>query len=289
MHTDSFRFNEGDFVLLVPLFKSKKMVRFVIKLKRNERFHSKYGVILHDNIIGRFFGSVISTHLNYNFIALPATLYDVIKSYGGFKYVTQIIYPRDWALISVFADIKEGEKVIEIGTGSGALLAYLTRIIGNTGFIYSYEKDPERAKVAESNLSRLNIKDRYVIKVRDVVKEKLDEKNVDVVFIDMPEPWLLVKKAWCALKPGGKIIVYTPTFNQLEKTITELMKHGFIDIKIKEGFLRDIQVKPYAIRPELCGYYFSAYIIFARKSLIIPLTYLIDLYKYVNLGERVEK
>ena len=60
------------------------------------------------------------------------------------------------------------------------------------------------------------------------------------------------------------------------------MKHGFIDIHIKEGFIRDIQVKPYAIRPEIKGYYFSAFIIFAKKSMIIPLTHIFELRKLIH-------
>ncbi len=279
-------FAEGDFVTLIPLFKTKRETRFVIRLEKGQVFHSKFGVINHDEIIGRVHGSIVKSHLNYNFVVLPATLHEVIQNYKHFKYITQIIYPRDWGFISVFADIKEGDKIIEIGTGTGAFLSYLSRLVGSSGFIYSYEKDEERAKIANRNLRELGLTGRCLIKVRDVVKEGIDERNVDVVFIDIPEPWLVVKRAWCALKPGGRMIVYIPTFNQLKKTVIELMRHGFIDIKIKEGFLRNIQVKPYAIRPELKGYYFSAFIIFARKSFVIPVTYLEDLFKLEYLGEK---
>lgn len=283
MSSEKERFREGDFVSLFPLFKTKKEIKFVIKLKRGQVFHSKYGVIHHDNIIGKYYGSVIASHLNYNFVALPAKLYEIVHNYKQFKFITQIIYPRDWAIISVFADIKRGDKIVEIGTGTGAFLLYLVRMIGDSGIVYSYEKDAERAKIAKRNLDELGIKDGYVIKVRDVIRDGIDEKNVDVVFIDLPEPWLVIKQAWCALRPGGKLVVYIPTFNQLEKTVIELMRHGFIDIEIKEGFLRNIQVKPYAIRPELKGYYFSAYIIFARKSFVIPLSYIKDLIKHSYL------
>jgi len=285
---DEERFRDGDFVLLVPLFKTKKEIRFVIKLKSGQVFHSKFGVIQHDGIIGKYYGSVISSHLNYNFIALPAKLHEIVQNYKDFKFITQIIYPRDWATICVFADIKKGDKIIEIGTGTGAFLSYLVRTVGSSGFVYSYEKDVERAKIAKRNLDELGIREGYVIKVRDVIKEGVDERNVDVVFIDLPEPWLVIKKAWCSLRPGGRIVVYIPTFNQLEKTVMELMRHGFIDIKVKEGFLRNIQVKPYAIRPELKGYYFSAYIVFARKSFVIPLSYVEDLVKHAYLGEKIE-
>ena len=75
------------------------------------------------------------------------------------------------------------------------------------------------------------------------------------------------------------MIIYVPTYNQVEKTLRALIRNGYIDIKIKENIVRDVQPKPYAIRPELKGYYFSAFIIFARKSLVIPLWMIRDLIK----------
>ena len=276
---DDTVFQEEDFVTLIPLFKTKKEVRYVLRLRRDDIFQCKYGSIKHNDILGKAPGTVVKSHMGFSFIALPSDLSDIIRNYRKFRYVTQVIYPRDWGLILAFGDILPNEKIVEIGTGSGAFLAFLARRIGDEGWIYSYEKDPERAKIAIKNLESMNIPKRYTIKVKDVANEGIDERNVDTVFIDVPEPWKIIKHAWCALKPGGKIIIYVPTYNQVEKTLKELMSQGFVDIKIKEGFIRDIQVKPYAIRPELKGYYFSAFIIFGKKSMVIPWRYIVDLKK----------
>jgi len=274
-------FNEGDVVTLIPLFKSKGDVRYVLKLEKNGVFQCRHGVIKHNDIIGKMPGTVIRTHLGYSFVVLQALLPDMIKNYREFKYVTQVIYPRDWGLIVAFSDIKVGDIIVEIGTGSGALLAFLAYRVGEKGWIYSYERDPERAKKALENIKNMKVPQRYTIKIKDVAESGIDERNVDVIFIDIPEPWTVIKHCWCALKPGGRIIVYVPTYNQVEKVLRELMYQGFIDISIREGFIREIQIKPYAIRPKLKGYYFSAFIIFARKSMIIPLQYIFELKKRI--------
>ena len=270
---DSDEFSEDDIVYLIPLFKTKRKTRYVFKLKREGVFYCKFGSIQHKEIIGKIPGTVIKSDQNYSFVVLRAELPEMIWYYKEFKYATQVIYPRDWGIIMAFGDINPDHKIVEIGTGSGGILAFLANRLKN-GKIYSYEKDPERAKIAEKNLESMNVPKKYEIKVRDVAKEGVDEKDVDVIIIDIPEPWEVIEEAWCALRPGGKIIVYTPTYNQLERVLLELMRHGFIDIKIKETIVRDIQTKLYAIRPMLKGYYFSAFIIFAKKSLVIPRDYI---------------
>lgn len=261
------KFQEGDLVVLIPAFKSKKKRRFVIKLRKGSKTHTNYGSFDHDYILNISPGDVVETNTGFKFYALKATLTDAIFHFSEFRYATQIIYPRDWGLILSFADIKNGSKVVEIGTGSGAFTAFLVFRVGERGFVYSYERDPERAEIARKNLEKLCVPKRYVIKVKDVARDGIDENNVDIVFADIPEPWTIISHAYNALKPSGFFVAYIPTYNQIEKTLLELERFPFVDVRIIEGFVRDIQPKHYAIRPELKGYFFSAYILFARKVL----------------------
>jgi len=45
------------------------------------------------------------------------------------KRTTQIIYPKDLAFITFYADVKPTDNIIEAGTGSGSLLIALLRIV----------------------------------------------------------------------------------------------------------------------------------------------------------------
>jgi protein-L-isoaspartate(D-aspartate) O-methyltransferase len=49
---------------------------------------------------------------------------------------------------------KKGEKVLEVGTGSGYLTALLSVLVGSNGKVFSIEYFPELKEFAESNLRR---------------------------------------------------------------------------------------------------------------------------------------
>jgi len=59
-------------------------------------------------------------------------------------------------------DVKDGQKILEIGTGSGWQSAILSFLIG-TGNVYSVERHPELVKFAQENLKKLNIDNVHVV------------------------------------------------------------------------------------------------------------------------------
>jgi len=262
-------FREGDFVELLVIEPERRSHRFVLKLVKGGKTSTHYGDIYHDEIIGKFPGSIVKSKTEYHFLVLRPTLYSEIKNSRVFRFATQIIYPRDWGLIIAFSDIHNGSKVVELGTGSGALTLFLSRIVGDKGYIWSYDVDPKRLEIAKENLNNLSPYKNYTLKLYDP-NRGIEERDVDAVFIDIPEPWVVVKEAWYALSHGGFLIVYIPTFNQLKRVVNEVIRNGFVDLKVIEGFTREIQWKPYAIRPHIESYVFSAYILFSKKSYFIP-------------------
>jgi len=59
-------------------------------------------------------------------------------------------------------DIKVGQKILEIGTGSGWQTAILSYMVGN-GTVYSIERLPELVNFARENLEKLRIDNVHVI------------------------------------------------------------------------------------------------------------------------------
>ena len=59
-------------------------------------------------------------------------------------------------------DIKDGQKILEIGTGSGWQTAILSYMVGN-GTVYSIERLPELVNFARENLEKLGINNVHVI------------------------------------------------------------------------------------------------------------------------------
>lgn len=60
-------------------------------------------------------------------------------------------------------DVHEGQKILEVGTGSGWQSAVLSYMVGNDGAIYTVERDPCLAAFAQDNLDRLAISNVHTI------------------------------------------------------------------------------------------------------------------------------
>lgn len=91
-------------------------------------------------------------------------------------------------------EIKQGEKVLEIGTGSGWQSAILSYLVGEKGHVYTIEILEELAEFARSNLNRVGLKNIEVI-VKDGslgLKEKapFDKIIVTAACPDVPKPLL---------------------------------------------------------------------------------------------------
>ncbi len=59
-------------------------------------------------------------------------------------------------------DVKEGQKILEIGSGSGWQTAILSYLVGS-GTVYSVERHPELVEFTKDNLEKLGIKNVQVI------------------------------------------------------------------------------------------------------------------------------
>ena len=57
----------------------------------------------------------------------------------------------------VWLDAKPGDKVLDVGSGSGWTTALLSSIIGPKGIVFAVEIIPELLKFGESNCNKLGI------------------------------------------------------------------------------------------------------------------------------------
>ncbi|MGB9677229.1 MAG: tRNA (adenine-N1)-methyltransferase [Candidatus Ratteibacteria bacterium] len=183
------------------------------------------------------------------------------------KRKTQIIYPKDIALIIFYSDLKETDNVIEVGTGSGALLiGILSRV--KIGKIITIERNEEFRKIAEKNLENYfdKIPENLEFILGDVYDENfklnLEEKWADKIFLDIPEPWK-AKKILKYLKTGGILVNYNPQITQIKKFIEEI--EGFIDIEVFELLERKWIVDEKRARPSDLMRAHTGFIMMARK------------------------
>lgn len=97
-------------------------------------------------------GVELKSHKGHTFYLVEPTMFDILKR---MKRTVTTLLPKDIGFIIARAGIREGETVVEAGTGSGALTMYLSNAVGKTGKVITYDIRPEFAKVARKNLLRV--------------------------------------------------------------------------------------------------------------------------------------
>ncbi len=254
--------SDGDNVLL---FLDRKRT-YLVKVESGKDFHTHKGFVKLGELLGKEFGSRIASSTGVGFVALKPSLRDYVFK---MQRRTQISYPKDIALILMFSGTGPGSRVVEAGTGTGALTTALAFHVKPDGQVYSYEVRQEFVGLALKNLRRAGLSKFVTIKNMDIT-HGIEEEAVDAVVLDMATPWLVVPHAYTALKGSGTIVSFSPTVEQVVKTVEALEGDGFVDIQTVESLLRRMQVIRGKTRPETLMTGHTGYITFGRKAIKEP-------------------
>lgn len=203
---------------------------------------------------------IVKSNTGEEFYIIPASFMD---NFAKIKRMAQIILPKDIATIIAETGINKDSCAVDAGAGSGALACYLAHICKQ---VTTYEQRKEFIKVVEYNQELLGI-DNLKIKNGDVYK-KITEKNIDLVTLDLPQPWMALDNAAKALKTGGYLVAYLPQATQVVELVKNLNKHkNFVYIKTLENIQRawDIVPEKNIARPESRMIGHTAFLVFARK------------------------
>ncbi len=236
---------------------------YLVKVEKGKSFHTHKGFIQLDELIGKEYGTRVTSSMNIEFVALRPTLRDYVFK---MRRKTQITYPKDIALILMFSDAGPGSQIVEAGTGTGALTTSLAHHIRPTGHVYTYEIRPEFIKLAEKNLERTGVSKYVTIKNKDIT-EGIDETGIDAVVLDLATPWLVIPHAYKALEGSGLLVSFSPTIDQIQKTVKALKENGFVDVQTVECLMRGMQVEEGKTRPHTLMTGHTGYITHARKAL----------------------
>ncbi|MCI0455345.1 MAG: tRNA (adenine-N1)-methyltransferase [Candidatus Dadabacteria bacterium] len=249
----------GDFVLLL----SSDNKTFLIRVKEGKVFGTHFGEVSLQDAIGKRYGEVIHSKLGKPFILLEPTLEDRMMKV---RRLTQIVYPKDAALILIKTGIQSGMRVIECGTGSGSLTLALASAVAPTGRIYAYDRREDFLENAKRNILETGLSDLVEFKLREV-GEGFDEIEVDAVILDLPSPWEGIPSASRAIRGGGRIASLSPTYNQVERTVECLSEEGFVFLETIEVLVREILVRSGKTRPFERMVSHTGFLTFGRKAI----------------------
>jgi tRNA (adenine57-N1/adenine58-N1)-methyltransferase len=253
--------SEGEDIFL---FLDRKRT-YLVRVEAEKSFHTHKGYIQLGDLIGKEYGTRIVSSMGIEFVALKPTLRDYIFKT---KRRTQISYPKDISLIVMFSGIGPGSRVVEAGTGTGALTNALAHYVKPAGRVYTYEVRQEFQKNAKKNLERAGLLDVVELKEGDVT-QGIEENDVDAVILDMATPWLVIPHAYTALKGSGVLVSFSPTIDQVVKVVEALEENGFVCVETVETFVRFMQVARGKTRPQTVMTGHTGYLTFARKAIMV--------------------
>ena len=237
-------FEENEPVVLID----RKEREYLARLDRNRPILIRGGKIVADHILGQEEGSVVRSSLNEPFLVFRPSLPQLIPN---LPRNAQVIYPKDLGPILIWADLFPGARVVEAGAGAGALSMVLLRVISEEGHLYSYETRQDFAEMAQKNVSKyFGAAPNWTLKIGDVATE-LDERDIDRIILDLPEPWHVIEPAWQALRPGGILLCYLPTVLQVKSLVDALREdQRFACIETMETLMRFWHIKGMSARPQ---------------------------------------
>lgn len=226
----------------------------------DQEFHTDFGFITKEDIVGSEAGDMLKTHLGREFRVIKPNVNDYIEL---MERKCSIILPKDIGIIIAKTGLGSGFKVLDAGTGAGATALHFGNIVGNSGEVYTYEVREDFAEIAERNINGFELEN-VQVKCRDVT-EGIDEKNLDLVFLDLPKPWDVAEHGKSALKIGGYFATYTPFIEQVQILQRVLKKVGFSEVESFECMFRGIEVTNKGTRPKTRMAGHTGYLTFARK------------------------
>ncbi|MCD6258792.1 MAG: protein-L-isoaspartate O-methyltransferase [Helicobacteraceae bacterium] len=119
-------------------------------------------------------------------------------------YGQTISQPRTVAMMLEMLSPMQGDKVLDIGSGSGWTSALLASIVGANGSVTGVERVSELVRFGSANLKKYKFKNAKIVQSADklgIEEEKFDRILVSAAANELP--YELIKQ----LKVGGKIVI----------------------------------------------------------------------------------
>ncbi len=199
---------------------------------------------------------VAESNIKKKFIIFDGTFADELDN---LKRGPALMNKKDIGLIISYAGVGLKSKVVDAGVGCGALASSLARIGCD---VVSYEIKEEHADVARKNFERTGMK--VELKVKDIY-EGIDEKNLDLITLDLLEPRKVLKHAYNSLKSGGFLVCYVTNVSQIMEMVGAVEGNEFFIERIIENIEREWDVNSIRARPSSSGIMHTGFLVFLRR------------------------
>jgi len=218
-------------------------------------FHTEYEIISKKDLTKT---GEIKSNTGKDFSIFDASFIDIYKK---IKRLAQMPLLKDIGMIIAFTGINKDSKIVDAGAGSGGIACFLAHIAKE---VTTYDINKENIDVVKQNKDFLKLKN-LKIKNKDVYRG-IDEKDIDVITLDLPSPHNAVSSSKKALKIGGFLVNYSPCITSSADFVNTILKNeNFIHLKTIELISRDWKVQGRAVRPASQKTIHSGFLTFCRK------------------------
>jgi len=229
--------------------------KFYVKDISND-YHCEFGSIAKSDLNKK--QGKVKTNKGIGLSIFDPTFKDI---YEKINRGPQIVTLKDIGLIISNTGINKNSVVVDSGSGSGALCCFLAHIAKK---VTSYELREDFFNISNQNKSLLKLRN-LTIKNKNIY-DGIDEKNVDLITFDLPEPWLAITHAEKALNVGGFLVNYSPTIPQVSDFVEGCNKLGsLIHLKTVELIEREWDFDKRKIRPKTTIINHTGFLTFIRK------------------------
>jgi tRNA (adenine57-N1/adenine58-N1)-methyltransferase len=170
--------------------------------------------------------------------------------------------PRDVGLVVGFTGAAAGDRVLDAGTGTGVLAAYLGRLGAD---VTTYEIDTEFAAVARENMALAGVADAVDVRTGDVTDALDSLSGFDLLTLDTADAPAVVRAASDLLVPGGFVTVYAPFVESARDAVEAARDAGLTDVTTHETIQRAMQFGERGTRPDTRGVGHTGYLTVARR------------------------
>ena len=220
-----------------------------------EDFHTEFGVISHQDL------SSNKEHLfsskKHRFSLCTPSFVDLWHS---LERGPQALRQKDIGLILAKTGVNNYSKVVDAGGGSGALCLALANICKD---VTVYEINTQHFEILERNIKSFGM--RNIILKKKNIYQGIDEKELDLITLDLPEPWNVILFAEEALKTGGFLVVYVPNLTQVKPFLDAVRRSRIKVLETVELLERTWKIEDKIMRPEFEMLGHTGFLTFCRK------------------------
>ncbi len=213
--------------------------KYVVK-NIKEDFHTSAGVIKSKDL--QFAKGIVTSSKGKDFFVLESQFADL---WENMQRGPQLMLPKDIGWILAKTGVNGQSKIVDAGGGSGSLCLSLANVCKE---VIVYEVNREHHRILLKNIAAFGFTN-INVKQEDIYKG-IVETELDLITLDLPEPWKVTLHAENSLKNGGFVVVYCPQINQAKQFIDSVKGTRIKIIETVELLERTWKIEGQIMRPE---------------------------------------